>query len=84
ETPLAPRATRYAQADMAHPRLWLSPARLADFRQAVATEPEHCTWSTFFEKSVLPWTDRDIMAEPAGYPGHKRTAPIWRQTYIDC
>jgi hypothetical protein len=28
--------------------------------------------------------EREIMAEPAGYPGHKRVAPIWRQTYIDC
>jgi len=28
--------------------------------------------------------DRDVMAEPAGYPNHQRTAPIWRQTYIDC
>ena len=84
ETPLAGRATRYDTASRAHPRLWLTPDRLADFRAAVARDPEHCTWSTFFEQSVLPWMDRDILPEPAGYPDHKRTAPVWRKTYIEC
>ena len=28
--------------------------------------------------------EKDIMAEPAGYPEHKRVASVWRQTYIDC
>ncbi|WP_371155831.1 DUF4962 domain-containing protein [Jannaschia sp. 2305UL9-9] len=83
ETPLDSRATRYDKADMAHPRLWLSPARLAEFKAAVKADPDHCTWSTFYEKSVLPWMDRPVMDEPAGYPGHKRVASIWRQTYID-
>ena len=84
ETPLASRKARLAHADRVHPRLWMTPARLKDFSKAVAKDPDHCTWSTFFEKSVLPWMDRDIMPEPAGYPGHKRVAHIWRQTYIDC
>ena len=84
ETPLPSRADRYADADMAHPRLWLGPARLAAFREAVAADPDHCAWSTFFEKSVAPWMERDVIPEPAGYPGHKRVASIWRQTYIDC
>jgi hypothetical protein len=84
ETPLPSRANRLAQATRAHPRLWLTPDRLTDFRAKVAADPAHCTWSTFFEKSVLPWMDREIMREPEGYPGHKRVAAVWRKTYIDC
>lgn len=84
QTPLASRQTRFATAPQAHPRLWLTQTRLAGFRAAVKADPDHCTWARFFEKSVLPWMDRDIIAEPAGYPDNQRTAPIWRQTYIDC
>jgi hypothetical protein len=84
EVPLASRATRYASADMAHPRLWLGPKELAAFRKAVAADPDHCTWSTFYEKSVVPWIDRPVMDEPAPYPNNQRTPPVWRQTYIDC
>ena len=67
-TPLPDRKARYAGVDMAHPRPWLGPERLAAFKAAVAEDPGHCSWSTFFEKSVLPWMDREVMAEPAGYP----------------
>ncbi len=84
ETALAGRKARLQDATRAHPRLWLTPDRLADFKKEVARSPDHCTWSTFFEKSVLPWMDRDVMKEPAGYPNHKRVAKVWRQTYIDC
>ncbi|SFR53157.1 Heparinase II/III-like protein [Yoonia tamlensis] len=84
QVPLANRANRYANADMAHPRLWQSPAALKEFKKAVAKDADHCTWATFYEKSVLPWMDRPVMKEPAGYPNHQRVAPIWRQTYIDC
>ncbi len=82
ETPLRSRSSRYASVDMAHPRLWMGPDRLAQFRASVAKDAEHCTWATFYEKSVLPWMDHEIMKEPAGYPGHQRTAPVWRKTYI--
>ena len=84
ETPLKSRAARYNTANAAHPRLWLGPDELRKFKADVSKDASHCTWSTFFEKSVIPWLDRPVMAEPAGYPDHKRTAPIWRQTYIDC
>ncbi len=84
KTPLPNRTERYASADMSRPRLWLNGDGLAKFSNAVAKDPTHCKWSVFFEKSVQPWMDREIMTEPAGYPDHKRTAPIWRQTYIDC
>ena len=83
ETPLPSRETRYAKATLSHPRLWLTPDRLEDFRKAVKTDPNHCTWSDFYEKSVLPWMDREIMEEPAGYPNHQRTAAVWRKTYIE-
>jgi len=62
----------------------MTPERLTEFRSAVAADASHCTWDHFYRESVLPWMEREIMAEPAGYPGHQRVAPIWRQTYIDC
>jgi len=83
ETPLPGRDARLAGAGQSHPRLWMTKDRLAAFREAVQADPDHCTWSTFYEKSVLPWMDREVMREPAGYPNHKRVASVWRQTYID-
>ena len=83
ETPLPSRKTRLEHVALDHTRLWMTNDRLSDFVDAVKADPEYCTWSTFYAKSVLPWMDRDIIREPAGYPDHQRTAPIWRQTYID-
>ncbi|MEM8870443.1 MAG: DUF4962 domain-containing protein [Pseudomonadota bacterium] len=83
ETPLSPRDQRFDRAISAHPRLWMTPERLAEFKEAVKADPSHCTWETFYEKSVLPWMDRAVMSEPAGYPDNKRVAAVWRQTYID-
>lgn len=83
ETPLPSRDVRLAKVAMDHPRLWMTNDRLPDFIKAVKADPDHCTWSTFYEKSVLPWMDREVMKEPAGYPNDQRVATIWRQTYID-
>ncbi len=83
ETPLIGRAERFAKAPGDHPRLWMTNDRLPAFQKAVKADPDHCSWSTFYEKSVLPWMDKEVYKEPAGYPDHKRTAPVWRQTYID-
>ncbi|MEN8685043.1 DUF4962 domain-containing protein [Marivita sp.] len=83
ETPLPARAQRLTSVATSHPRLWMTQERLGDFKSAVKADPDHCTWSTFYEKSVLPWMDREVMREPEGYPDHKRTAPVWRKTYID-
>jgi hypothetical protein len=83
ETPLPSRDVRLAKVATDHPRLWMTNDRLPAFIKAVKADPDHCTWSTFYEKSVLPWMDREVMREPAGYPNHQRVAPIWRQTYID-
>ncbi|MFY0618377.1 DUF4962 domain-containing protein [Shimia sp.] len=80
---LPARTTRLADVEAGHPRLWMTPDRLTEFKDAVAQDPAHCSWATFYEKSVLPWMSRDVMQEPAGYPDHKRVAPVWRQTYID-
>ena len=84
ETPLPGRTTRYKAAEMAHPRLWLSPSLLQEFRKDIAKDPSHCAWDVFFEKSVTPWMDRDVMNEPEGYPNHTRVAAVWRSTYIAC
>ncbi|WP_299792548.1 DUF4962 domain-containing protein [uncultured Marivita sp.] len=83
ETPLPARATRLAKVATDHPRLWMTQDRLAEFKKAVKADPTHCAWSTFYEKSVLPWMDREVMREPEGYPNHTRTAPVWRKTYIE-
>ena len=83
ETPLAPRNSRLDKVATNHPRLWMTSDRLSEFKSAVAASPDHCSWPTFYKKSVLPWMDRNIIREPAGYPNHQRTAPIWRQTYIE-
>ena len=83
ETPLPSRDDRFAKSTTAHPRLWMTPDRLTDFQKAVKADCEHCTWSTFYEGAVLPWMDCDVMKEPAGYPDHQRTAPVWRKTYIE-
>ena len=83
ETPLHSRSKRFAQASKGHPRLWMNKDRIVEFQQKLAKNPTHCTWDIFFEKSVLPWMQRDVMKEPSGYPGHKRVASIWRQTYIE-
>ncbi len=84
QAPLPRRSDRWTGTDTAHPRLWLQTDKLKSFRKAVKANPTHCAWDVFFEKSVLPWMDEDIMSEPAGYPDHTRTAPVWRATYIAC
>lgn len=83
QTPLPARDIRLAKVATDHPRLWMTSDRLGDFQKAITADADHCTWSTFYEKSALPWMERDIIREPAGYPNHQRTAPVWRQTYID-
>lgn len=83
ETPLVSRSERFATANKDHPRLWMNKSAIRSFKQSLAKDPAHCTWDVFFAKSVLPWMERDIMKEPAGYPNHQRVASVWRQTYID-
>ena len=84
ETPLASRSARFTKTEMAHPRLWLSPKKIDKFSDEIKKDSGHCSWNDFYEKSVAPWMERDILPEPAGYPNHQRVASVWRQTYIDC
>ncbi|MBX2838222.1 MAG: DUF4962 domain-containing protein [Gammaproteobacteria bacterium] len=83
-TPLSSRQERYKEVSRAHPRLWMTNDRLDTFRSEVTDDPTRYTWSEFFDKSVSPWMDKDVLPEPMGYPNHQRVAHIWRQTYIDC
>jgi hypothetical protein len=83
-TPIPNRDDRQANFSQAHPRLWLNPETLSTFSAAVAKDNQHCGWSDFVEKSVQPWTERDVMREPAGYPNHQRVVSVWRKTYIEC
>lgn len=84
ETPLASREQRYGRVSAQHPRLWLQAAELAAFKAEVRRDPGYCGWNDFYEKSVLPWTRRPLIPEPAPYPENKRVAKLWRQMYIDC
>ena len=84
ETPLPSSSARHRTAARAHPRLWLDPAGVAAFASALERNPDHCGFQKFLAASVQPFIDRPIHAEPAPYPGGKRTAVLWRQIYIDC
>ncbi|MBD2862658.1 DUF4962 domain-containing protein [Paenibacillus oceani] len=84
ETPLPGRGTRYPAPGGGHPRLWLQADSLAPFRDAVRKDASAYGWGEFMEKSVLPWTNRPLIPEPAPYPDNKRVAHLWRRMYIDC
>ncbi|MBP0575547.1 hypothetical protein J8J27_33000, partial [Mycobacterium tuberculosis] len=72
ETPALPHHDRYGALDRSHPRLWLNGAALADFRAAVAADPDHAGWSAFVAKSARPWLERPLIAEPKPYPNNTR------------
>ncbi|CAG7622227.1 DUF4962 domain-containing protein [Paenibacillus allorhizosphaerae] len=84
ETPLPAREGRYASTAEAHPRLWLQAGELANFRARVKDDPAGTGWEVFYERSVKPWIDRELIAEPQPYPNNKKVAKLWRQMYIDC
>ncbi|MWV46449.1 DUF4962 domain-containing protein [Paenibacillus sp. HJL G12] len=84
ETPLPPRAGRYDGVSGSHPRLWLQKSGIEAFRERLQQDADGAGWTEFYEKSVLPWLSRELVAEPAPYPNHQRTAPLWRQSYLDC
>ncbi|WP_134698806.1 DUF4962 domain-containing protein [Ammoniphilus sp. YIM 78166] len=84
ETPMPRREERYSKSTLPHPRLWLNQEELDAFKKQVAQDPSYCNWSEFLERSVLPWLERDLIAEPARYPDNKRVIKLWRQMYMDC
>jgi len=81
---LPARAGRYDDVNFARPRLWLGPDALNAFTEQVRKDPEHCGWATFYEKSVVPWLEREIIKELPPYPGNVRVADVWRKNYILC
>ncbi|MFS0726221.1 DUF4962 domain-containing protein [Paenibacillus sp. 1P07SE] len=83
-TALPDRAGRYADTAAAHPRLWLGPDGLDEFRRRLAADPSYAGWPKFYSGSVLPWLERELIAEPAPYPENRRVASLWRRMYMDC
>ncbi|GAB2720135.1 DUF4962 domain-containing protein [Paenibacillus thermoaerophilus] len=84
ETPLPPRRDRYKSAKLGRPRLWLTADGLERFRETVREKPEDSGYTEFLERSVRPWLNREPIAEPEPYPGHKRVPHLWRKMYMDC
>lgn len=82
--PLPSRIDRAKAASPSHPRLWFDADKVSAFVAALRENPDHCGFRNFHERSVKPWIDRPIIAEPAPYPDNKRVASLWRQMYIDC
>ena len=78
------REGRYDKVELARPRLWFGPTELEIFAKEVKKNPEHCGWQTFYEKSVTPWLEREIIKELPPYPGNVRVSDIWRKNYILC
>ncbi|MFD0695165.1 DUF4962 domain-containing protein [Paenibacillus sp. GCM10027628] len=83
ETPLPSRENRYSGVTSEHPRLWLQPSELSEFRHRLNADPAYCGWDVFYAKSVQQWMDRELIAEPQPYPNNKRVANLWRQMYMD-
>ncbi len=84
ETALPRAAKRRDIMDLRHPRLWLNPDGITNFRGRLQEDPDCCGWKTFYVNSVEPWLSRSLIAEPQRYPDNVRTAKLWRQMYIDC
>lgn len=84
ETPLLHRSERYEHTKSSHPRLWLTEDGVKHFREQLKENFDFCGWQTFYEKSVLPWLERELIPEPSRYPDNKRVADLWRKMYMDC
>ncbi|WP_273126922.1 DUF4962 domain-containing protein [Bacillus weihaiensis] len=83
-TSLPNREDRYQSVSLAHPRLWLGPEQLETFKKDIKQDETHCNWHIFYEKSVQPWLERELMPEPSPYPDNQRVIKLWRQMYMDC
>ncbi len=84
EVALVARTARYENISTDRPRLWLNVEKITALQKRVSEDESCFGWSKFLQNSALPWMDRAIMSEPKPYPNNVRTAPVWRQTYIDC
>ena len=81
---LPPREERYTNINTAHPRLWLNPEKVAQFKTALKTDPNHCGFHQFYQLTVLPRIAEGIAEEPKPYPDDKRVVALWRKNYMDC
>lgn len=81
-TPLTGRAQRYFSVGC-HPRLWLNQEEIAALARTESDDLK-TVWTAFLDKGARPWLSREVIAEPARYPGDERVIKLWRQMYIDC
>lgn len=77
----APARFERKRASGLRPRLAIAPDGHSALVAGLEDLPE---WAAFMERSVEPWTTRDIPDEPARYPEDIRTAELWRISYITC
>lgn len=84
ETALPSRSERYSRVRTGHPRLWLQPDELEAYRGTVREDAAGSGWQAFFGQSVKPWLTRELIAEPQPYPDNRRTAALWRGSYLAC
>ncbi|MCT8160642.1 heparinase II/III family protein [Pseudoruegeria sp. SHC-113] len=77
----APFSLDLKRAGGPRPRLAIAPDGHTALRSDPAVLPQ---WAPFFEKSVTPWIEREIVPEPAPYPNNTRTPALWRESYIAC
>lgn len=83
-TPLPSREVRYNHVNMAHPRLWLNPDRIEQFKKSLERDGDYCKFDTFYRRSVLTYNDMEFPKEPLPYPENKRVISLWRKNYMDC
>ncbi|MDO5416094.1 MAG: DUF4962 domain-containing protein [Lachnospiraceae bacterium] len=84
KTPLPGRAVRYRTADMSHPRLWLNQKQIAEFKEALKTDPDYCGFAAFCRDSVETYENASFVKEPLPYPNNKKVISQWRQNYTTC
>lgn len=82
--PLPSSSDRLSGASKAHPRLWLGRDAAQKFAADLKVNPNHCSFSKFFDHGVKPFIEKPITREPAPYPDNKKVATLWRKIYIDC
>ncbi|MFI3226978.1 MAG: DUF4962 domain-containing protein [Clostridia bacterium] len=92
ETPVASAKDRFANADLSHPRLWLSGEKLVEFKKAVKADPTHCNFDQLIKMNVEKYFGTPFIEEPAKYPPELKVLrplppeyrPLWRKSYHDC
>jgi len=81
-TPLPARGERYKQAQNTHPRIWMSPGKIADFK--AKHKSGDAAFDLFYVNSVLPRIEKGFPVEPQRYPNDMRVIDLWRANYMTC